>query len=111
MDMYSISLGKNNYPAMHNLQNNIHKKLERISIIMQKNSQFLDQYSIYYEFVKLKKKIKKSMWSNVHGMEGNWKIWQGIRIIPFAGNRTERQNSNLERAKAAKRSVSLNAGQ
>jgi hypothetical protein len=39
-----------NKPAMHNLQNNIHKKLERIRIIMQKISQFLDWFLIWLRF-------------------------------------------------------------
>ena len=45
-----------NKPAMHNLQNNIHKKLDKKCDIMQKTIQFLDHYLICFDFLKMNKK-------------------------------------------------------
>ena len=45
-----------NKPARHNLQNNIHKKLDKKCDLVQKTTQFLDHYLITYEFLKVEKK-------------------------------------------------------
>ena len=45
-----------NYTAMHNLQNNIHKKLDKKCDTMQKTTYFLDDYLFSYEFLKWEKK-------------------------------------------------------
>ena len=93
----------NRNPAMHNFKIHHHKKLDKQRIILQKNWNHLSQFSIYYGFEKLDKKLKSNMWS-IHGNGGkrqkmlnNWKLALGQNRTMSKFKLNERQSTKRRR--------------